>query len=98
MIYKLFTGRHIDLSKLVSVSEIVRNDYIGYEAKQFTLIFQLLERPIVIRMMGSAIIREASPDHWIADYDGKNETFIEQERDKILNDWQAFKNNLNLEI
>jgi hypothetical protein len=96
MIYKLFTGRYIDISKLVSVSEITEDKRL--DEKHFTLTFQLLEKPIIIKMRGTMIFREQPCGSWIFNYDDKNEINAEEGRDKILNDWQAFKNNLNLEI
>lgn len=77
MIYRLFTGRYIDLSKLISVSEVEHLEI----AKRFDLTFQLQERPIVIYLSNHGRLPGRSDQK----YD------IEIEREKIIEDWKNLK-------
>jgi hypothetical protein len=83
MIYKLFSGRHIDLSKLISVSEIFQ-DEIG--CKAFNLEFELMEYPIMIRFN--------SVGNYIPDTGKTNHVFVynaDNIREVIITTWKNFK-------
>lgn len=82
MIYQLFTGRYIDLSKLVSVSEITT----GQLMNQFELHFQLLEGPIVIAQTDSGVM--VNPNGW-ANWKVINAD-LEKEREVIITKWNEF--------
>jgi hypothetical protein len=87
MIYQLFTGRYIDFSKLIAVSEILDGKHMGDPSKEFYLIFQLLENPIIIKTSRSNIIRIDGSINYSSNWD------IETERDKIISQWSNYIKN-----
>lgn len=81
MIYQLFNGRYIDLSKLVSVSEISADDWWI----TFYLTMQLVETPIEIKITKHGALVRAN-----GSISQQSIEDIHAERENIIYDWQEF--------
>lgn len=89
MIYRLWTGRYIDLARLVSVSEVRvagRPDYA-----QIELHFQLMDKPVTVT--STPLIDVNLPEEQAYDGRGGNArgpwiNAVNKERNKLLLAWK----------
>lgn len=68
-IYKMYDGRHIDLSKIVAVGPMVGN--------QFGVWFQLMDRPIWFAVDDCEFRDEVGTAEWNAEFDAAVQSFTE---------------------
>lgn len=86
-IIKAFWGSHIDLDKIVSVSDL--NGECGYFDTLFTIVVQLRDKPL--HVTGNMLTSEVLGPRWIDSGSITNKVFVQGLYDDFINQWKTFR-------
>lgn len=101
VIYKCHTGQHIDLERIVSISEIeYNNSPFGFSNYCFYIYFQLMDKPLIINVDSrypenynvekQPWLTDLQKEHLKKEVDSSQQNRINQ-YNTILNVWKRYK-------